>query len=117
MLCLKRMCEKFSSKAYSLLENAKNAEERKNLSLIADTAKRVPWERPESFYEALATLCFIRRGLGALEGVGPNTFGRIDLDLYPFYKNDIEKGVVTKDEAYDLICKFLITWDMHYATI
>ncbi|MBR5553565.1 MAG: hypothetical protein IKV98_06925 [Clostridia bacterium] len=114
MLCLKRMCEKFSEKAESLLENAKNDEERKNLSLLASTAKRVPWEAPKNFYEALATLCFIRRGLGALEGVGPNTFGRIDMDLYPFYKKDIEEGTMTKDEAFDLICDFLINWDCHY---
>ncbi len=114
LLCLKRMCEKFSEKAEALLENAKNDEETKCLSLVAKTAKRVPWERPQSFYEALATLCFMRRGLGALEGVGPNTFGRIDMDLYPFYKNDIEKGVITKEDAYDFIRRFLITWDMHY---
>ncbi len=114
MLQLKRMAEKFGKKAESLIPDAANEEEKKNLELVAKTAKRVPWEAPENFYEALCTLAFMRRGLGALEGVGPNTFGRIDMDLYPFYKNDIDSGTLTKDRAYDLICKFLITWDMHY---
>lgn len=114
MLCLKRAAEKFSEKAKELLETAQTEEAKKNYTLVYNTAKRIPWEKPETFYEALCTLVFMRRGIGALEGVGPNTFGRLDMDLYPFYKNDIEKGILTPESAYDLICKFLITWDMHY---
>ena len=114
MLQLKRMAEKFGEKAESMIADAKNDEEKQNLALVAKTAKRIPWEAPQSFYEALCTLVFMRRGLGALEGVGPNTFGRIDMDLYPFYKKDIESGVLTEEKAYEFICKFLITWDMHY---
>lgn len=114
MLSLKKISEKFSLRAKELLETAKTEEEKKNYTLVYETAKRVPWQKPETFYEALCTLIFMRRGLGTLEGVGPNTFGRLDMDLYPFYKNDIEKGILTPESAYDLICKFLITWDLHY---
>ncbi|MBR5140404.1 MAG: hypothetical protein IKV16_05035, partial [Clostridia bacterium] len=45
---------------------------------------------------------------------GPNTFGRLDKDLFPFYISDIKSGQITKDEAYTLICKFLLIWDCHY---
>ena len=114
MLSMKRMAEKFSEKAQKLLENERDAAKRNNLSLIARTAKRVPWEAPKTLYEALSTLAFFRVAVGSLEGIGPNTFGRIDKDLYPFYISDIEKGVITKEEAYDLICRFLIIWDCHY---
>ena len=114
LLALKRMSEKFAEKAECLLNTAPNEDARNNLLRIVDTAKRVPWEKPESFYEALNTYAFLRKAIGALEGIGVNTFGRIDMDLYPFYKNDIENGILSSDEAYALICKFLITWDMHY---
>lgn len=114
MLCLKKMSEKFSYKAKKMAEGAADDEQRKNMLKIYDAAKRVPWEKPESFYEALNTYAFLRKTVGALEGVGLNTFGRIDMDLYPFYKNDIEKNIITSAEAYSLICKFLITFDMHY---
>lgn len=114
MLSLKAMSEKFAEKAEKLIAAANDEASRKNLSVIIDTAKRVPWEKPESFYEALNTYAFLRKAVGAIEGIGVNTFGRIDMDLYPYYKNDIENGTLTHDEAYELICKFLITWDMHY---
>ena len=65
-----------------MAENAKTYEQRDNMLRIYNSAKRVPWEKPNSFYEALNTLAFLRKAVGALEGIGPNTFGRIDMDLY-----------------------------------
>ncbi len=114
MLALKKMSEKFSDKAKEMMETAPDEEGLKNMQLIYETAKRTPWEKPETLYEALNALAFMRKAVGALEGIGPNTFGRMDMDLYPFYKADIESGRLTKDEAYDLIAKFLLTWDLHF---
>lgn len=113
LLCLKRMSEKFAEKAFSLLSNAPE-EAKSNLERIAQTAKRVPWERPETFYEALNTYAFLRKAVGSLEGVGLNSFGRVDMDLYPFYQKDLERGVLTEEEAYGLICQFLISFDLCY---
>ncbi len=113
LLAMKRISEKFSKKALKMVEGA-TGEERKNLLRIADASSYTPWNAPRSFYEALNTLAFTRTVCGALEGVGYNTFGRPDVELFPFYKHDIENGLLTKDEAYDLICKFLLTWDLHY---
>lgn len=114
MLSMKEMANKFSQKAEALLTSETNDVCRKNLLLIAETARCVPWEKPRNFYEALNTLAFMRKALGSLEGIGPNSFGRLDMDLYPFYEKDIKSGVLTKEEAYGLICQFLILWDCHY---
>ncbi len=114
MLALKEMAEKFSIKALEMLENEKDEECRSNLLCIHNTAKNIPWEAPRSFYEALATVAFMRTAFGSLEGAGPNTFGRLDKDLADFYYRDIENGSLTKEKAYELICKFLIIWDCHY---
>ncbi len=114
MLCLKKMSEKFADKAEKMLESAPDAAARENLALIASTARHCPWEAPQTLYEALNTLCFMRKALGTLEGIGPNTFGRIDMDLAPFYEADIAAGRLTKESAYDLVCKFLLTWDLHF---
>ena len=114
MLSLRRMAEKFANKAQMMLEQETDGACRKTLSLIANTAKRVPWEAPRSFYEALATLAFLRTAMGSLEGVGPNTFGRIDKDLIAFYLADAKQGILTYERAYELICQFLLIWDCHY---
>lgn len=114
MLSLRRMAERFAQKAIQMLSEEKEEAARKNLELIAKTAARIPWNAPETFYEALATLAFLRTAMGTLEGVGPNTFGRVDKDLISFYRSDIEKNIITPEEAYSLICQFLIIWDCHY---
>ena len=114
LLCLKKASEKFALKAKTLTETAPDEEAKNKMLKIYEAAKRTPWEKPQSFYEALNCLAFCRKVIGALEGIGFNSFGRVDLDLYPFYKKDIESGVLNEKEAYDLICKFLITFDMHY---
>lgn len=108
------MSEKFSEKAKQMAETAPDEAGRQNMLLIYETAKRTPWEKPESFYEALNALAFMRKAVGALEGIGPNTFGRVDMDLYPFYKNDVDSKKITKEEAYDYVAKFLLTWDLHF---
>lgn len=114
LLCVKKISEKFAQKAKALAENAPDEDAKSNMLKIYSSAKRTPWEKPESFYEALNCLAFFRKVLGALEGIGFNSFGRVDMDLYPFYKKDIENGTLTNEYAYELICKFLITFDLHY---
>lgn len=114
MESLRRMAEKFAEKAKAMLETEQEALCRENLKRIADTAGRVPWEAPKTLYEALATLAFMRTAFGSLEGVGPNTFGRLDKDLIAFYRNDLAQGILTREEAYDLIAQFLLIWDCHY---
>lgn len=114
MLTLRRMAEKFAHKAEELLPTADDETAHTNLTLIASAARRVPWEAPTTLYEALATLAFLRTALGTLEGVGPNTFGRLDKDLISFLRADLDAGRLTMNEAYELVCQFLLIWDCHY---
>ena len=114
MEALGKIARRFSEAAGALMADESDPKILKNLGLIRDTASRVPWNPPKTFYEALATLAFLRTAVGSLEGIGPNTFGRVDLDLIPFYRADIEAGRLTRDEAYELIRAFLLIWDCHY---
>lgn len=114
MLALKKAAEKFAFTAAQMLESEADPIAVQNLQRIAETAARVPWEAPKTFYEALNTLAFMRKMLGTLEGIGPNTFGRVDVDLYPFYRADIKAGTLTDTQGRELIAQFLIGFDMHY---
>ena len=114
MQSLRCVAEKFAEKANEMLSSENDEECKQNLRLIAETAKRVPWEAPRTLYEALATMAFLRTAMGSLEGVGPNTFGRLDKDLISFYHSDIDKGLITHEKAYELIVQFLLIWDCHY---
>ena len=114
MLCLKRISEKFAARAAEMAKTAADPTQKANLLRIAEAAARTPWEAPQSFYEALNQYALLRKAIGALEGIGFSSFGRMDMDLYPFYKKDVESGVLTPAEAYELISKFLVTFDCHY---
>ena len=114
MTALRQMAEKFARKAEEMLAHETDEACKENLSLIASTARRVPWEAPQTLYEGLATLAFLRTALGTLEGIGPNTFGRVDKDLIAFYKRDLASNETTPDRAYRMICQFLLLWDCHY---
>ncbi len=104
---LKRMQDKFAAVARSA-----------ELTRIAEAAARVPWEAPSSVYEGLCVFAFIRKAMCALEGVGFNTFGRVDLLLGKLYESDIARGV-SDAEIYDDVCRFMTLWDAHldYSTI
>lgn len=114
MLALKRLSEKFGEKAALVARETEDAAVKRNMERIADAAMRTPWEAPRTFYEALNMYAFLRKAIGSLEGIGFSSFGRIDLDLYPFYERDVKAGILTPEEAYDLIAMFLVTFDSHY---
>lgn len=114
MLCIKRISEKFARKAGDLASKTDDPTVKENMERIAKTAVRTPWEAPKTFYEALNMYAFMRKSLGSLEGIGFSSFGRIDMDLYPFYERDVKEGRLTKKEAYELIARFLVTFDCHY---
>ncbi len=81
----------------------KNPARRRELESMAEMMKRVPWGPATSFYDAMETtwaVCFFL----FVEGAGPSvTWGRIDQYLYPYYKADIEKGILTPESALELI--------------
>lgn len=114
LLALKKISEKFAAEAKRKLTQAAAPAERAYLERIADSAACCPWNPPRSFYEALNTLALMRSAVGTLEGVGFNTFGRPDIELLPFYNSDIESGYLTRESAYDLIMRFLLTYDCRY---
>ena len=65
---------------------------KKNLLRLSDTLKRIPEYPAESFYEAVLSLYFTYSYI-------PDSIGLIDRYLYPYYKQDITAGNITREEA------------------
>jgi len=103
------IADSFAEKAKHLLETEANLGAKsdsdvvKNLTLIADNASRVPKFAPQTFYEALACIYFIREIYGTLEGYGMSTFGHLDRLLIKFYEADLASGRITYEEAKSFI--------------
>lgn len=112
---------KFAAKAEELLSRnagagALNSIVRKRLERIAQSAKRCPWEPPRTFFEGLNTIWFVREILGYVDGVCIFSLGRPDAMLYDLYKADLAAGRLTREEARDLISRWLIHSDCHLDT-
>ncbi len=97
---------------YSVLakEKAEEAEGKRKEELleISRICSKVPYESAETFQEAVQATWFIQLIL-QLESNGHSlSYGRFDQYIYPYYKNDIEKGNITDDEVVELLTNLWI---------
>ena len=111
---VRSILKQITKQAKERLQNTQDPQEIKNLIRIADTAERIPWEPPKTFYEGLTTIGFAREIFGEMDGLATNSWGRPDCYLIDLYRADLTAGRLTEDEAYDLICRFMLHADMLY---
>lgn len=76
--------------------------------LVADTLSRIPAHAPQTLLEALQFLRLLHYAMWC-NGNYHNTLGRIDQFLYPYFRHDLDTGVLTKDEALELLEEFFIS--------
>lgn len=93
-------------------EKAKEAagEERsKELLEIAERCRKVPAEPPETFMETLQAIVFSHNALIISYGAD-NIFspGRVDQYLIPYYRRDVGKGLLTREQALEALEEYLI---------
>ena len=109
-----RIAERFARQAEEMAAKEETPYVRRRLRRMAETARRVPAEPAETFYEALCTILFMRQVLGGLEGLGQSILGHLDRMLGPYLEGDLEQGRTTMDEAEDLIRAFLAMTDVKF---
>ena len=68
----------------------------------AEICRKIATEPPETFREALQLMWLVHLSF-TYNGSGAMAFGRADQFLYPFYKKDIERGLLTFESATELI--------------
>lgn len=114
LLAVKVILERYAKVAEKSLNSTSDVEQRRFLAMIAEHAAKSPWNPPETFYEGLNALWFIREVIGELDGLMTNSLGHPDLMLIDLYEQDLHAGRITKADAYDLICRFLLHGDCIY---
>ena len=94
--------------AEKLAESESDSVRKAELECIAETCRRVPEYPPRTFYEAMQSQWFTQMFSRIEQKTGTIiSNGRMDQYLYPFYKKDIENGVITDDEVQEL---FELMW-------
>lgn len=85
-----------SEKVEKFAQSVTNPEYKNNLVELSKALMRVPQYPAQSFYEAVLSLY-------VLFSYEPDSIGTLDRNLGSFYYADIEKGVLAKDEAKELL--------------
>lgn len=79
---------------------------KENVKRIQKACNRIACDPPEHFHEALQLILLAHEHILAEGGSGSISFGRMDQYLYPFYKRDLDKGILTKEAAQEMITAF-----------
>lgn len=94
---------RYSQLAQSMAEKEEDAKRRKELLEMSRICKKMPYEPATSFQEALQSVWFIQLILQIESNGHSLSYGRFDQYMYPYYKNDIDNGVLKKEDALELL--------------
>jgi len=76
------------------------------LRRIADDCRRIASEPPETFRQAMQLTWFVHVFLHVEASAVAISFGRFDQFLWPFLERDLAAGILTMDEAEELVACF-----------
>jgi len=83
---------------------AEAAEPRKEELLeIAEICEKVPYYPAKTFKEAVQSVWFIQLILQIESNGHSLSYGRFDQYMYPYFKHDIDGGIMTEDEVVELL--------------
>lgn len=104
---------KYAEKAQVLMNTGEDGYARDDPFEIHSTCANISSNPPLSFREAVQWIWFyiiVER----INGEG-NGYGRLDQLLLPFYEKDLEKGIITRDQARELIAELFIKYPTYYS--
>jgi trans-4-hydroxy-L-proline dehydratase len=104
--------KRYSQKLYEHAQQENDPTRKSELETMAGICDRVPENAPKTFWEALQYYWFVHLGviteLNTWDSFNP---GRLDQHLYPFYKRDIESGMLDEEGARTLLQAFWIKFN------
>ena len=95
--------DRYAACAAEMAEREKNPIRREELRRIANICEVVPMNPARSFHEALQSFWFVQLLPQIYDNGVSISPGRFDQYIYPYYKHDIEEGIMTKVEAQELL--------------
>ncbi len=104
--------QRHARRAAELAAAENDPQRRRELEQIAAICTHVPAHPPRTLWEALQYYWFVHLGviteMNTWDSFNP---GRLDRHLYPFFKRDIETGVLTRQQARELLQAFWIKFN------
>lgn len=101
---------RYSRLAKEMADKETDSARKQELLEMSDICSRVPYEPASSFKEALQSVWFIQLILQIESNGHSLSYGRFDQYIDPFYEADIQKGILSEQEALEwLSCLWIKT--------
>lgn len=104
--------QRHAAEARRLIAHTRDPQRRAELEQIAEICERVPAHKPRTFWEALQYYWFVHLGvtteLNPWDAFNP---GRLDQHLHPFYQQEVAAGMLTREQAEELLHCFWIKFN------
>lgn len=94
---------RYSALAKQLSEKETDLKRKAELLQMSEICKNVPYLPAQSFKEAVQSVWFIQLILQIESNGHSLSYGRFDQYMYPYYINDINADLITKEEALELL--------------
>ena len=104
---VKTYANRFSALAKELA-NKHTGKRKEELLKISQICQKVPYYPAKTFQEALQSTWFIQLILQIESNGHSLSYGRFDQYIYPYYQHDIDNGLITEDEAVELLTNLWI---------
>ncbi len=111
-LAIMRYIDRHADKAEELTKTEKDPALKENYYFVSKTCRGIASRAPETFGEAVQWLQLFTT-VERINGHG-NGYGRLDQLLYPFYKKDMEAGIITREEARNLVAELYLKYGGNY---
>ncbi|MBP1736292.1 MAG: formate C-acetyltransferase/glycerol dehydratase family glycyl radical enzyme [Oscillospiraceae bacterium] len=104
---------RFARLAAEMAETETSPRRREELLNISHICGRVPTKPPETFHEAVQFVWFLHLIVTIESNGHGNSFARFDQYTNEFYVRDMERGMISREEAIELLeCFFLKATDI-----
>lgn len=104
---VKTFAQRFSDLAKEKAENT-IGQRKEELLEISRICAKVPYEPAETFYEAIQSVWFIQLILQIESNGHSLSYGRFDQYMYPYLRHDLDKNIISEDEAVELLTNLWI---------
>ena len=95
--------ERYAELASQMAAECTDPVRKQELLQISQNCSRVPANGATSFYEACQSFWFVQQLLQVESSGHSISPGRFDQYMYPYYKADLDKGIITRESAQELL--------------
>ncbi|MBE6093671.1 MAG: glycyl radical protein [Selenomonas ruminantium] len=100
---VRKFAKRYAKLAKELAAKEQDGKRKAELEEMARICAKVPYEPAESFREAVQAVWFIQLILQIESNGHSLSYGRFDQYMFPYYKQDMDKGTITEAEALELL--------------